>query len=74
MYHFCALLSIAAWAYRERDAPVVQRNERLDFAVDDSKQVPPAPQVVTFPFYKCLWRFAGLVPEFRLLVTNPSQL
>ena len=29
VHHLGALLSIAAWAHRQRDAPVVQRNERL---------------------------------------------
>ena len=74
VHHFCALPTVAAWAHCERDTPVVQRNERLGFAVDDSEQVPATPQVVTFPFYKRSWGFTRLVPEFRLLVTNPGQL
>jgi hypothetical protein len=53
---------------------MVQRHGRLSVAVDDRKQVLPAPQVVTLAFYERAWGFTGLVPKFGLLVANPGQL
>ena len=38
VHHLGALLSIAAGAYCERNAPMVQRNEWLGFPVDDGKE------------------------------------
>jgi len=63
VHHVGSLLSITAWAHCERDAPVVERNERLGFSIDDGKEVPSPPQVMAFAFDELARRFTGLVPE-----------
>jgi hypothetical protein len=73
VHHVGEFLSITAWAYREHDAPMVERNERLGFSMYDGKEVPSPPQIMAFPFDELARRFTGLVPEVQLLLANPAQ-
>ena len=72
VHHVRAFLSITAWADRERDASMVERNERLGFPIDDGQKVPSSPQIMAFALDELARRFTGLVPEFRLLLANPA--
>jgi hypothetical protein len=66
-------LSIIAWAHCERDAPMVERNERFGFPIHDGKEVSAPPQAMAFAFDELARSFTGLAPEFRLLLANPGQ-
>ncbi len=53
---------------------MVQRDERLGFAVDDRHEAPAPPTAVAFAIDEWARRFAGLFGKFGLLFAYLSQL
>src|SRR5439155_19889548 len=68
------LALICSWTHPQQQAAALQLDGwcRVDFG--HSKQVPPAPEVMTFPVEILAGRLTFLYLELRLLLFDPAQL
>jgi hypothetical protein len=67
-------LCAGARSHGERDAPVIQSDERLRILIADGQDIAPTPQIVRFPLYKLLGGLPRLAAELCLLIADQPSL